>query len=97
MLTNHASAGTGGGNDMVIVCKRIKHLHGDRLRIGAVTRIVRRLAATRLGARDFDRAAGLLKQFDGRKTDCRPEQIDKARHEQRHTHSWLRISGSLRN
>jgi hypothetical protein len=82
---------------MVILVKRIKHLQGDRLRIGAVTRIVGRLAATRLGARDLDRAASLLEQFDGGKTDCRPEQIDKARHKQRYTHSWLRISGGSGN
>jgi hypothetical protein len=55
------------------------------------------LAAARLGARDLDRAAGLFEQFHGGKTDCRPEQIDKARYKQRHTHSWLRISGRLGN
>ncbi len=87
MLTDHPRAGTGRGNDVVITGKRIKHLQGNRRGVTAVTRIVGRLAATRLGARNLDRAAGLLEQFDGRKTDCRPEQIDKARHKQRHTHS----------
>ena len=97
MLAYHPRAGTGRGNDVVIARKRIKHLQGDRLRIGAITRIVGWLAATRLRTRDLDCATGLLEQFDGGKTDRRPEQIDKARHKQRHTHSWLRISGSSGN
>ena len=83
---DHPGARAGGSDDMVVALECVEHLQGDRLRIGAVARIIGRLTATGLSARHLDGAARLLEQLDGGETDRRPEKIHQAGHEQSYTH-----------
>ena len=76
---------------------------GERLGVGAVTRIVGGLAAAGLALGHLDDAAGVLEQLDGGETDGRTEEVDEAGDEQRHPQSgrgrgrdyWTRDFGSL--
>ncbi len=94
MPAYHAGAGSGRDDDVVIISERLDDLDCDRLRVGAVARIIRRLPTTGLGARNLDRAAGLFEEPNGSKADGRPKQIHKTTREQRYTHLGYRRSAA---
>src|SRR5579875_2668485 len=86
MNADHARAGAGWSDDVIIAGEGLHDFAGDRLRIVAIARIIGGLAAAGLRPRHFDGAAGLLQQPDGGKADGRPEQVDKAGDEERDAH-----------
>ena len=77
---DHAGAGAGRRDDIVVAGESGDDLARDRLRVRLVAGIVSGLTAAGL-RRHLDRAAGLFQQFDGGEADARPEQIDKAGHQ----------------
>jgi hypothetical protein len=100
VLLDHRGAGARRRDDMVVAGEGVDHPSRNRLGVGPVTRIVGRLPAAGLQGRDFDRAAGLLEQLDGREAHAGAEEIDQAGHEEPHPglgvwHEAL-VSGSLR-
>src|SRR5438270_5889072 len=79
---DHAGAGAGRRDDIVVAGESGDDLARDRLRVRLDAGIVSGLTAASL-RRHLDRAAGLFQQFDGGEADARPEQIDKAGHQER--------------
>ncbi len=78
----HAGAGTGRRNHIVVGFKSRDHLPGDCRGVLPVARIVGGLAATGLAGGHLDVAAGGFDQFHRGEADARPQQIDKAGDEQ---------------
>jgi hypothetical protein len=83
MQLDHAGAGAGRRDDVIIAGEGSDGLAPDRSGVGPVARIVGGLAAAGLGMRHLDRAARLFQKLHGGKADARPEQIDQAGHQQR--------------
>ena len=71
---------------MIIALEGVEHLIGDRLGIGAIARIIRRLAAAGLRARHRDCAAGRFEQFYRGEADGRPEEIHQTCDKECDTH-----------
>jgi hypothetical protein len=85
MQLEHPGAGTRRRHDKIDRRESLDYLFGDVARGRAVTGIEGRLAAAAL-RRHLDAAAGILKEFEGRKADRRPDQVHQAGDEQPDPH-----------
>jgi hypothetical protein len=95
----HAGAGAGRRDHVVVRRESVDHLLGNGACRRAVARVEGRLAAARL-ARHLDDAAGVLQELDGRKADRRPDHVDQAGDEEtdafgRIGHRGSRSGGNL--
>jgi hypothetical protein len=81
VLGEHAGAGAARRHDVVAAGEGVDRAAGDRLGVGAVAGIERRLAAAGLLRHD-DLAAGVLQQLDRGEADGRAKQVDETGDEQ---------------
>ena len=83
MMTQHATTGAGGHDDVVVAAECREHALGHRPRGRTVAAIIGRLAAAGLGTRHFDPAAGLLQQTDRGKANRGPVEVHETGDEER--------------
>ena len=81
VLDQHAPARAARGDDVVAVLERVDRLAREPFRAFAVAGIVRWLTTAGL-AWHHHLAAGVFEQFDRRKSDARPDDVDEAGDEQ---------------
>ena len=81
MRLDHAGAGAGRRDHVVVAVEGVDHLHRQIARGAAVAGIVGRLAAAGLDGH-LDDAAGILQELHGRKADGGAHQVDEAGDEQ---------------
>ena len=96
MLDQHAPARAARGDDVVAVLERVDRLPRQRFRAVAVAGIVGRLTTAGLTWHD-DPAASVLEQFDGRKSDARPDDVDETGDEQSDARLRFRARGGRRH
>src|SRR3546814_4948998 len=82
MLFQHGRAGAGGRNHVVETLEGSDGLLRQRAGVGAVARVVGRLAAAGLRLGHLDTAAGIFQQLHGSKAHRRPHHVDQAGHEE---------------
>jgi hypothetical protein len=92
----HAAAGAGGDDHVVVADEGLDDAAGQVARGGAVAAVVGGLAAAGLRAGEFDLAAGFLKQADGGEADGGAVEVHQAGDEQGDTGFWRGHGGMLR-
>ena len=91
MQAEHSGARARRGHDVVEVFELRDRLARKSARVGAVARVVSRLAAAGLRRRHDDVAACGREKLHGGEADRRPEQVDQAGDEQRDRRAAFRI------
>ena len=89
VMRDHAGAGTRRCDHVIIALEGIYYRARYSLGIGAVPRIIGRLAAAGLARRYFHQAAGFFQQLDGGKADCGPIEIHQAGDKKRNARRGL--------
>ena len=85
-LADHAAARAGRDDHVVELFELLERFLCQVACQRAITRVVGRLAAARLGGRHYHVVTGLFQQLEHRKTDVGPHQINQASDEQSYAH-----------